>query len=88
MDFSSRVRDKYIQSFCDFISHHYILTSIKTAKVEIGFEWRKSVIYSGFFSPDRQAVSTHLPLASSRSTPQEEERLLAVLEELALKFKP
>uniref|UniRef100_A0A3P8V9Q6 Dehydrogenase/reductase (SDR family) member 12 n=1 Tax=Cynoglossus semilaevis TaxID=244447 RepID=A0A3P8V9Q6_CYNSE len=43
---------------------------------------------SGLFFQDRQAVSTHLPLASSRSTPQEEERLLAVLEELALKFKP
>ncbi|KAI3356083.1 hypothetical protein L3Q82_017346 [Scortum barcoo] len=43
---------------------------------------------SGLFFQDRKAVATHLPLASSRSTPQEEEKLLAVLEEFALKFKP
>ncbi|GAA6225220.1 dehydrogenase/reductase SDR family member 12 isoform X1 [Lates japonicus] len=43
---------------------------------------------SGLFFQDRKAVATHLPLASSRSSPQEEEKLLAVLEDLALKFKP
>ncbi|XP_034430657.1 dehydrogenase/reductase SDR family member 12 isoform X1 [Hippoglossus hippoglossus] len=43
---------------------------------------------SGLFFQDRKAVATHLPLASSRSTPQEEEKLLAALEEFALKFKP
>ncbi|CAK6971727.1 dehydrogenase/reductase SDR family member 12 [Scomber scombrus] len=43
---------------------------------------------SGLFFQDRKAVATHLPLASSRSTAQEEEKLLAALEELALKFKP
>uniref|UniRef100_A0A3P8RTR9 Dehydrogenase/reductase (SDR family) member 12 n=1 Tax=Amphiprion percula TaxID=161767 RepID=A0A3P8RTR9_AMPPE len=43
---------------------------------------------SGLFFQDRKAVATHLPLASSRSTPQEEEKLLAVLEEFAQKFKP
>ncbi|XP_029981582.1 dehydrogenase/reductase SDR family member 12 [Sphaeramia orbicularis] len=43
---------------------------------------------SGLFFQDRKAVATHLPLASSRSTPQEEEKLLTALEELALKFKP
>ncbi|XP_070693696.1 dehydrogenase/reductase SDR family member 12 [Pempheris klunzingeri] len=43
---------------------------------------------SGLFFQDRRAVATHLPLASSRSTPQEEEKLLSALEELALKFKP
>ncbi|XP_061580324.1 dehydrogenase/reductase SDR family member 12 [Cololabis saira] len=43
---------------------------------------------SGLFFQDRKPVATHLPLAFSRSTPQEEERLLAALEELALKFKP
>ncbi|XP_041856957.1 dehydrogenase/reductase SDR family member 12 [Melanotaenia boesemani] len=43
---------------------------------------------SGLFFQDRKPVATHLPLASSRSTPQEEEKLLAAVEELALKFKP
>ncbi|XP_068185309.1 dehydrogenase/reductase SDR family member 12 [Antennarius striatus] len=43
---------------------------------------------SGLFFQDRKAVGTHLPLASTRSTPQEEEKLLAAVEELALKFKP
>ncbi|XP_068602182.1 dehydrogenase/reductase SDR family member 12 isoform X3 [Brachionichthys hirsutus] len=43
---------------------------------------------SGLFFQDRKAVGTHLPLASSRSTPQEEEKLLAALDEIALKFKP
>ncbi|XP_054471208.1 dehydrogenase/reductase SDR family member 12 [Anoplopoma fimbria] len=43
---------------------------------------------SGLFFQDRKAVSTHLPLASSRSSPQEEEKLQAALEEFALKFKP
>ncbi|XP_041662204.1 dehydrogenase/reductase SDR family member 12 [Cheilinus undulatus] len=43
---------------------------------------------SGLFFQDRKAVSTHLPLATSRSTPQEEQKLLTALEEFALKFKP
>ncbi|KAM9710038.1 dehydrogenase/reductase SDR family member 12 [Menidia menidia] len=43
---------------------------------------------SGLFFQDRKAVATHLPLASSRSSAQEEEKLLAALEEIALKFKP
>ncbi|CAN9498477.1 unnamed protein product [Ophioblennius macclurei] len=43
---------------------------------------------SGLFFQDRKAVATHLPLAASRSSPQEEEKLLSSLEELALKFKP
>nr|XP_046259761.1 dehydrogenase/reductase SDR family member 12 [Scatophagus argus] len=43
---------------------------------------------SGLFFQDRKAVATHLPLASTRSTPQEEEKLLTALEEFALKFKP
>ncbi|XP_034741579.1 dehydrogenase/reductase SDR family member 12 [Etheostoma cragini] len=43
---------------------------------------------SGLFFQDRKAVATHLALASTRSTPQEEEKLLAALEEFALKFKP
>ncbi|XP_067372897.1 dehydrogenase/reductase SDR family member 12 isoform X2 [Channa argus] len=43
---------------------------------------------SGLFFQDRKPVPTHLPLAYSRSTPQEEEKLLAALEEFALKFKP
>lgn len=43
---------------------------------------------SGQFFQDRTPVSTHLPLAASRSSPQDEEKLLSVLEELALKFKP
>ncbi|XP_037646443.1 dehydrogenase/reductase SDR family member 12 [Sebastes umbrosus] len=43
---------------------------------------------SGLFFQDRKAVATHLPLASSRSSPQEDEKLLAALDEFALKFKP
>ncbi|KAM3607519.1 uncharacterized protein V6R79_009135 [Siganus canaliculatus] len=43
---------------------------------------------SGLFFQDRKAVATHLPLASSRSSPQDEEKLMAALEEFALKFKP
>lgn len=43
---------------------------------------------SGLFFQDRTAVSTHLPLAASRSSPQDEEKLVNVLEELAQKFKP
>ncbi|TNN27043.1 Dehydrogenase/reductase SDR family member 12 [Liparis tanakae] len=43
---------------------------------------------SGLFFQDRRAVAAHLPLASSRSSPQEEEQLLAALEEFSLKFRP
>ncbi|XP_071778691.1 dehydrogenase/reductase SDR family member 12 [Centroberyx gerrardi] len=43
---------------------------------------------SGLFFQDRKAVATHLPLAFSRSSPQEEEKLQAMLEQLANKFKP
>ncbi|XP_040056977.1 dehydrogenase/reductase SDR family member 12 [Gasterosteus aculeatus] len=43
---------------------------------------------SGLFFQDRKAVATHLPLASSRASAQEEEKLLAALDEFALKFKP
>lgn len=43
---------------------------------------------SGLFFQDRKAVPTHLPLALSRSSPAEEEKLLSTLEQLAEKFKP
>ncbi|XP_061089848.1 dehydrogenase/reductase SDR family member 12-like isoform X2 [Conger conger] len=43
---------------------------------------------SGLFFQDRKAVSTHLPLAASRSTPANEERLEAELEQLSQKFMP
>ncbi|KAG7261946.1 hypothetical protein CRUP_007005 [Coryphaenoides rupestris] len=43
---------------------------------------------SGLFFQDRKAVATHLPLAFSRSSPQDEEKLQATLEQLATKFKP
>lgn len=43
---------------------------------------------SGLFFQDRTPVATHLPLAASRSTPQEEEKLVNILEEFAQKFKP
>lgn len=46
-----------------------------------------SILSINFFL-DRKAVSTHLPLASTRSTPQDKEKLLSMLEEFALKFKP
>ncbi|XP_077435461.1 dehydrogenase/reductase SDR family member 12 [Vanacampus margaritifer] len=43
---------------------------------------------SGLFFQDRRAVATHLPLAWSRSTTQDQDKLLAALHDLALKFKP
>ncbi|XP_062312467.1 dehydrogenase/reductase SDR family member 12 [Osmerus eperlanus] len=43
---------------------------------------------SGLFFQDRKPVATHLPLASSRSSSADEEKLLEVLDQLALKFKP
>ncbi|XP_046902476.1 dehydrogenase/reductase SDR family member 12 [Hypomesus transpacificus] len=43
---------------------------------------------SGLFFQDRKAVATHLPLASSRSSSTDEEKLLEVLDQLAQKFKP
>ncbi|KAG5282821.1 hypothetical protein AALO_G00034980 [Alosa alosa] len=43
---------------------------------------------SGAFYQDRKAVNTHLPLASTRASAAEEERLLTQLDTLALKFKP
>ncbi|KAG1959859.1 dehydrogenase/reductase SDR family member 12 [Pimephales promelas] len=42
---------------------------------------------SGLFFQDRKAVSTHLPLAFSRSSPAEDQKLMTTLEELAIKFK-
>ncbi|XP_015247691.1 PREDICTED: dehydrogenase/reductase SDR family member 12 [Cyprinodon variegatus] len=43
---------------------------------------------SGLFFQDRKPVATHLPLAYSRGSPQDEEQLLTALEEFAQKFKP
>ncbi|KAL0963678.1 hypothetical protein UPYG_G00309430 [Umbra pygmaea] len=43
---------------------------------------------SGLFFQDRKAVPTHLPLASTRSSPADEETLQTTLEQLSLKFKP
>ncbi|KAK0154926.1 Dehydrogenase/reductase SDR family member 12 [Merluccius polli] len=43
---------------------------------------------SGLFFQDRKAVATHLPLAFSRSSPQDEERLQATLDQLSAKFNP
>ncbi|XP_056107904.1 dehydrogenase/reductase SDR family member 12 [Rhinichthys klamathensis goyatoka] len=42
---------------------------------------------SGLFFQDRKAVSTHLPLAFSGSSPAEDQKLMTTLEELAVKFK-
>lgn len=42
---------------------------------------------SGLFFQDRNAVSTHLPLAFSRSSSAEDQKLMSKLEELAVKFK-
>ncbi|CAM5073471.1 unnamed protein product [Natator depressus] len=43
---------------------------------------------SGLFFQDRQPVSTHLLLARTYSSPEEEEKLIEALEELSQKFKP
>ncbi|XP_019731266.1 dehydrogenase/reductase SDR family member 12 isoform X3 [Hippocampus comes] len=43
---------------------------------------------SGLFFQDRRAVATHLPLAWSKSTTEDQDKLLAALHDLALKFKP
>ncbi|XP_039945282.1 dehydrogenase/reductase SDR family member 12 isoform X2 [Hirundo rustica] len=42
---------------------------------------------SGLFFQDRQPVSTHLPLAYTHSPPEDEEKLMEVLEEFSQKFK-
>ncbi|XP_055556322.1 dehydrogenase/reductase SDR family member 12-like [Falco biarmicus] len=44
-------------------------------------------LLSGLFFQDRQPVPTHLPLASTHSPPEDEEKLMEVLEELSQKFK-
>ncbi|KAM6985277.1 dehydrogenase/reductase SDR family member 12 [Aplochiton taeniatus] len=41
---------------------------------------------SGLFFQDRKAVATHLPLASSKSTPADEEKLQSTLDQLAQKL--
>ncbi|XP_069035163.1 dehydrogenase/reductase SDR family member 12 [Lepisosteus oculatus] len=43
---------------------------------------------SGQFFQDRKAVSTHLPLAFTRASPEERRRLQDALEQLAQEFKP
>ncbi|XP_063300921.1 dehydrogenase/reductase SDR family member 12 [Pelobates fuscus] len=43
---------------------------------------------SGLFFQDRKPVSTHLPLASTQSSPGDEEKLLETLEELSQRFAP
>ncbi|XP_061774155.1 dehydrogenase/reductase SDR family member 12 [Nerophis ophidion] len=43
---------------------------------------------SGLFFQDRRAVATHLPLAFTASSSQEEDKLVAALQHLALKYKP
>ncbi|XP_027743953.1 dehydrogenase/reductase SDR family member 12 isoform X2 [Empidonax traillii] len=42
---------------------------------------------SGLFFQDRQPVATHLPLASTHSPPEDEEKLMEVLEEFSQKFR-
>ncbi|XP_037995556.1 dehydrogenase/reductase SDR family member 12 isoform X2 [Motacilla alba alba] len=42
---------------------------------------------SGLFFQDRQPVPTHLPLAWTHSPPEDEEKLMEVLEEFSQKFK-
>ncbi|NXE46820.1 DHR12 reductase, partial [Casuarius casuarius] len=42
---------------------------------------------SGLFFQDRQPVATHLPLARTYSPPEDEEKLMQVLEEFSQKFK-
>ncbi|NXY86646.1 DHR12 reductase, partial [Alcedo cyanopectus] len=42
---------------------------------------------SGLFFQDRQPVSTHLPLASTHSPAEDEEKLMELLEELSQKFQ-
>ncbi|XP_043927613.1 dehydrogenase/reductase SDR family member 12 isoform X3 [Protopterus annectens] len=42
---------------------------------------------SGLFFQDRKPVSTHLPLAQTRSSQEEEEKLLKSLQQLTEKFK-
>lgn len=39
-------------------------------------------------SADRKVVATHLPLAWTRSSPLEEQKLLSLLEDLAKTFQP
>ncbi|XP_023687572.1 dehydrogenase/reductase SDR family member 12 isoform X1 [Paramormyrops kingsleyae] len=43
---------------------------------------------SGCFFQDRKPVSTHLPLASTRASKEEEQQLVTALEDLSHKFQP
>ncbi|XP_062981302.1 dehydrogenase/reductase SDR family member 12 isoform X2 [Elgaria multicarinata webbii] len=43
---------------------------------------------SGQFFQDRLPVSTHLPLAQTKASPGDEEKLMQALEELSQQFKP
>ncbi|XP_068123227.1 dehydrogenase/reductase SDR family member 12 [Hyperolius riggenbachi] len=43
---------------------------------------------SGLFFQDRTPVSTHLPLASTHSSPADEEKLLQTLQDMAQRFSP
>ena len=42
---------------------------------------------SGSFYQDRKAVATHLPLAWSKASDSEKDKLMSELEEMASKFK-
>ena len=42
---------------------------------------------NGLFYQDREPVSTHLPLAWTKSTPEECKQLMAKLDELAQRFQ-
>lgn len=43
---------------------------------------------SGLFFQDRKPVSTHLPLAWTQSSTDDEEKFLQILQDMALKFAP
>ncbi|XP_063808024.1 dehydrogenase/reductase SDR family member 12 [Pseudophryne corroboree] len=43
---------------------------------------------SGLFFQDRKPVSTHLPLASTHSSPEDEETLLKILQDMFQRFSP
>ncbi len=57
-----------------------------TLKLSLTRNWTLTSVSQTDSSADRQAVSTHLPLASSRSSPAEDQNLMSKLEELAVKF--
>lgn len=61
-------------------------TTLYTSQSEVGGLVHKTTCFAIMSVIDRQVTAEHLPLAWTKSTPQDEELLMARLEELAIRF--